>query len=57
MGAKPGQVPQETLNRLAIYEVPILVGLYICALVCVLLYPITRQRHADNLQAIARSAT
>jgi Na+/melibiose symporter-like transporter len=57
VGAKPGQVPQETLNRLAIYEVPILVGLYICALMCVLIYPITRERHAQNLAAIARTAT
>jgi Na+/melibiose symporter and related transporters len=55
VGAKPGAVPQDTLNRLVIYEVPILVSLYILALACVILYPITRQRHADNLRAIAEA--
>lgn len=54
VGAKPGEVPQATLDRLAIYEVPILVALYLCALVCVALYPITRARHEANLQAIER---
>ena len=53
VGAKPGEVPQETLNRLAIYEVPILVGIYSCALLCIMLYPITRERHAANLERLA----
>lgn len=49
VGAKPGEVSQETLDRLVIYEVPILVGLYVCALLCIALYPINRARHAANL--------
>lgn len=56
VGARPGEVPQAVLNRLAIYEVPILVALYACALVCVLFYPITRARHQANLEAIAQRA-
>lgn len=55
VGAKPGEVPQDTLNRLAIYEVPILVGLYLLAVLCIALYPINRERHMSNLAKLGEA--
>lgn len=55
VGAKPGEVPQETLDLMVLYEAPLLVGIYLCAIACVSLYPITRERHAANLAKLGRA--
>lgn len=56
IGAKPGDVSQDTLDRLVIYEVPILLALYLFALICVALYPISRARHASNVARLQDEA-
>lgn len=51
--AKPGQVPQLTLDHLAIGYLLTLFTFYGGALVCLSFYRIGRQAHADNLAKLA----
>jgi Na+/melibiose symporter-like transporter len=52
VGAKAGEVPQAVLNRMVLYEVPILLALYTMAIVFIGLYPISRARHNSNLKTL-----
>ena len=53
-GAKPGQVPDPTLIRLMITELPVVAGLQLFALACLFAYPITRAHHRANLERLAK---
>lgn len=54
--AKPGQVPQATIDNLALVYMPALVVLYGVALVAIQAYNITRQSHEETLRTLAAKA-
>ncbi len=54
--ARPGQVDDGTLYRLMLTEIGVILVLQIISLAFLLFYPITRERHADNLRKIAERA-
>lgn len=51
-GAKVGEVPAEVLRNMVLTEVPVIAALQLLTLVCLMLYPINRARHEENLRAI-----
>lgn len=51
-GAKAGEVPAAVLRDMVLVEVPIIMALQLLTLLCIWLYPITRQRHEENLRKI-----
>ena len=51
--ANPGSVPAPTLTRLGEAYVAVIVVLNLLSVACVLLFRITRARHAQNLQILA----
>ncbi|KRB52341.1 MAG: MFS transporter [Pseudomonadota bacterium] len=55
-GAKPGQVSQEVVNNLGVVYLAVLAGLYGAAILCVSLYRITREGHAESLRKLAAQA-
>ncbi len=55
-GAKPGEVPPETLWWLGATFAPIVVGLYGCSIICLLPYRIDRDRHESNLARLLEAA-
>lgn len=55
-GTQPGQVPQEVLNNLGYIYVPLVIGFYGGAVWILSHYKITRDGHAENLQAVQAKA-
>ena len=55
-GARPGQVSNDVLVRLMVAEIGVVAVLQIISLGFLMLYPITRQRHAENLRVLAERA-
>lgn len=55
-GARPGQVPPDVIRQLAVVYVPIIVGLYIVALILMTGYKITRESHRVTLEQLAARA-
>jgi Na+/melibiose symporter-like transporter len=51
-GADPGAVPQEILRNLAYIYVPLIIGFYSGAIVCLTQYKITRHSHRENLEIL-----
>ena len=51
-GAKPGEVPSETVDSLAIYYIPVILVFYVVALSILSLYRINREGHEANLQQL-----
>ena len=56
IGAKPGRVDPSVLRNLALIYLPAVTALYLCSTSAIMLYRISRERHADNLQHIADAA-
>jgi Na+/melibiose symporter-like transporter len=54
--AKPGEVPHEVVRNLGLVYVPVIVGLYCVALLCMLGYRITRTGHEESLRKLAATA-
>ncbi len=54
--AKPGHVPQETIDNLALVYMPALVVLYGVALFAMKAYSITRESHEETLRTLAAKA-
>ncbi|GIW42355.1 MAG: sugar transporter [Candidatus Binatia bacterium] len=52
-GAEPGSVGPELLLELGLVAGPLLLGLYLLALLCLARYEITRERHGRTLAALA----
>ncbi len=52
-GAKPGQVPAPIIRDMALVYAPMLAGLYVAGLLLLTGYKITRESHAQTLQALA----
>ena len=50
--AKPGQIPAEMLDKLAMTYLPVAAGLYVVGLFCLTQYRISRQSHEANLAAL-----
>jgi Na+/melibiose symporter-like transporter len=50
--AKPGRIPVEMLDKLAMTYVPVAAGLYAIGLFCLSQYKISRQSHEANLAAL-----
>lgn len=50
--AKPGEIPFEMLDKLALTYIPVAAGLYALGLYCLSQYRITRQTHEANLAAL-----
>ncbi|WP_428487166.1 MFS transporter [Rhodopila sp.] len=55
-GARPGRVPSEVIRHLALVYVPIIVGLYVVALILMTGYKITRETHRVTLERLAAKA-
>jgi Na+/melibiose symporter-like transporter len=55
-GAKPGQVPHEVIQNLALVYSPIILALYGLGLILMMGYGITRQSHALTLTLLAAEA-
>jgi GPH family glycoside/pentoside/hexuronide:cation symporter len=55
-GADPATVPAEVIQRFALTYSPIIVGLYVVAIVVMLGYRITRQSHQETLATLAAEA-
>ncbi len=53
-GAAPGGVPAHKLFALGVVVAPVLMALYLLAVVCLSRYRITRRKHAETLEALAR---
>jgi glycoside/pentoside/hexuronide:cation symporter, GPH family len=53
--AKPGEVPTESLNELAMAYVPALWVFYFIAIAALAFYNIDRDKHGDNLRQLAAS--
>ena len=51
-GAKPGEIPSETVDSLAIYYIPVILVFYVVALSILSLYRINREGHEANLQQL-----
>jgi Na+/melibiose symporter-like transporter len=51
-GAKPGQIPFEMLDKLAMTYLPVAAGLYVIGLYCLSKYKISRESHEANLAAL-----
>jgi len=52
-GAKPGQVPAESITLLGTYYVPTIIGLWMAMMVCISAYGLSREEHEDNLRKLA----
>lgn len=52
-GARPGEVPDEVLNKLMFTEISVVAGLQVLNLAFLFLYPITRAKHQANLDRLA----
>jgi Na+/melibiose symporter-like transporter len=52
-GAKPGEVPAETLTLLGTYYVPAIVALWMAMMVCISFYSLSREDHEENLRKLA----
>ena len=50
--AKPGTIPFEMLDKLAMTYLPVLAALYVIGLYCLYQYKITRQTHEANVAAL-----
>lgn len=50
--AKPGEIPFEMLDKLAMTYLPVAAALYVVGLFCLYQYKITRQTHEANLAAL-----
>ena len=48
----PGEVPESVLNNLAFIYIPLVIGFYSGAVYMLSRYKITRDGHANNLQAV-----
>jgi Na+/melibiose symporter-like transporter len=55
--ARPGQVPQDVINALAIWYIPILMALYIGGACFLYFYRLRREDHDANLEAIRQQET
>ena len=55
--ARPGQVPQDVINTLAIWYIPILMALYIGGASFLYFYRLRRADHDANLEAIRQQET
>jgi GPH family glycoside/pentoside/hexuronide:cation symporter len=55
-GARPHTLDPAIIHHLAQIYLPLVVGLHICSILCLLLYGIDKARHEDNLRALAQSA-
>jgi Na+/melibiose symporter-like transporter len=51
--ARPGDVAPETIRSLGLVYVPVLMVLYVCALVLMTGYRISRETHSENLRRLA----
>jgi glycoside/pentoside/hexuronide:cation symporter, GPH family len=52
VGAVPGEIPQDTVDKLGWTYMPVIGGLYALAVVFLLFYRITRQSHQENLRRL-----
>lgn len=52
-GAKPSEVPQETINNLALVYMPAMMVLYVLAVAILQAYNITRESHEETVRYIA----
>ncbi len=52
VGAKKGQVPPETLNKLILLYIPTLIGIYVVSISLMAAYNIDRKKHADNVRRL-----
>ncbi|MDF2496295.1 MFS transporter [Sphingomonas sp.] len=55
-GAKRGDVPADVLNSLAIFEPMVIFGLSFISLLFVINFPITKERHEENLRRLSEDA-
>ena len=56
VGAKPSEVPQETINNLALVYMPAMMALYILSVAILQAYNITRESHEATVREIAAKA-
>jgi GPH family glycoside/pentoside/hexuronide:cation symporter len=52
-GARPGEVPAESITMLGMYYVPTIVVLWMAMMVCVSAYSLSREEHEDNVRKLA----
>jgi len=52
-GARPGEVPAESIALLGAYYVPTIVALWMAMMVCISAYSLTRKEHEENLRQLA----
>lgn len=53
-GAQPGQISDDTVFRLGLYYAPTVFVVWMLMILCLRLYQIDRNTHADNLRALGR---
>jgi GPH family glycoside/pentoside/hexuronide:cation symporter len=51
--AKPGEVAADVVRNLGLVYAPMIVALLLVSVGCIALYPISRQRHEENLRRLA----
>ena len=52
-GAKPGEVAADVVRNLGLVYAPMIVVLLLVSIGCIALYPISRERHEENLRRLA----
>jgi hypothetical protein len=52
-GAKPGEVAADVVRNLGLVYAPMIVALLLLSIACIGLYPISRERHEENLRRLA----
>lgn len=56
-GAKPGEVAPEVIRNLGVVYTPLIVVLYLVSIAFIAAYPISRERHQDNVRRLSARAT
>lgn len=56
-GARPNQIDQSILDRMALFYVPTALALFGLAIICLCFYTIDRAQHEDNLRKLRAIAT
>jgi Na+/melibiose symporter-like transporter len=54
--AQPGEVDLEIIKRLGLGYIPVVVGLYLSAIACLMAYRISREQHLANLEQLEANA-
>jgi GPH family glycoside/pentoside/hexuronide:cation symporter len=55
-GAKPGGVAADVVRNLGVVYAPMIVALLLLSIACIALYPISRERHEENLRRLEAEA-